>query len=163
MIVMKLHSPILITGIGSPHGDDQVGWEIAKQIQNRDSDLVDIRLARTPDDLLNWMDNIKQLVICDACQGAGEVGSFYHWEWPSDRLESIQWSGTHHVSLPAILALAKQLGRLPAEVHIWGVEIEHTQPDHAMSDPVLAGATEVADAICKELTIPIKTAGTQHA
>ncbi len=160
---MKHHGQTLIVGIGSPHGDDQVGWEIAKQIPMKDSDRTCIRLARTPDDLLDWMDGVEQLLICDACQGASEVGSFHHWKWPSDQLQSIRWSGTHHVSLPAVLALAQQLGRLPATVHIWGVEIRNTQPGQSVSGPVLEGAVAVAKAIGKELSTPIETVEQQHA
>ncbi|QDT97178.1 hydrogenase maturation protease [Gimesia aquarii] len=160
---MKHQSQILVIGIGSPHGDDQVGWEIAKQIQDRDSKFVDVRLARTPDDLLDWLEGIKQLVICDACQGAGDVGTHHHWKWPSDQLETMTWSGTHHVSLPSVLALAEQLGRLPTLVQIWGVEIEQTQPGDSMSESVKAGTTVVAKTICQDLSIPTKKSETQHA
>lgn len=160
---MKHHSQILITGIGSPHGDDQVGWEIAKLIQKRNSDFVDVRLARTPDDLLDWMEGMKQLVICDACQGAGDIGSYHHWEWPSDQLETMKWSGTHNISLPIVLALAEELGRLPTSVRIWGVEIAQTQPGRSISVSVEAGAVFVAETICQELSIPIKKAETQYA
>ena len=153
----------MIAGIGSPHGDDQVGWEIARQIQDKGSDLVRVRLARTPDDLLNWMEDFQQLMICDACQGAGDVGSFHHWEWPAQQLDAMHWSGTHNVSLPAVLALAAQLGRLPASVHIWGVEVKQAQPGQSMSDSVLAGAAAVVETICQEIAIPLKTVGTQHA
>lgn len=160
---MKHLGQTLIAGIGSPHGDDQVGWEIAKRIQKKDNDLTNIRLARTPDDILDWMDGFKQLVICDACQGAGNVGSIHHWKWPLDQLESIRWSGTHHVSLPAVLGLAQQLDRLPATVHIWGVEIKNTPPGQAISEPVMTGAVAAAEAIGKELSIPIETAEQQYA
>lgn len=160
---MKHHSQNLITGIGSPHGDDQVGWEIAKQIQNRDNVFVDVHLARTPDDLLDWMEGTKQLVICDACQGAGVVGSYHHWEWPSAQIKTMKWSGTHNVSLPTVLALAEELGRLPTSVRIWGVEIEQAQPGRSLSKPVETAAVVVAEKICQALSIPIKKAESQHA
>ena len=153
----------MVAGIGSPHGDDQVGWEIAKLIRNSDNDLVSVRLARTPDDLLNWMDEFTQLVICDACQGSGSVGSFHRWKWPCKQLESIRWSGTHNVSLPAVLALGEQLGKLPVSVCIWGIEVEQTHPAHSMSEAVQAGAVAVAERICKELAIPMNTTEAGHA
>ncbi len=153
----------MIAGIGSPHGDDQVGWEIIRQMKGRDSDLASFCLARTPDELLDWMEEFDLLVICDACQGAGEVGSIHHWEWPSRQLDTMQWSGTHNLSLPAVLGLAEQLGKLPDSVRIWGVEVAQAQPGQAMTDPVMAGAIEVADALCKELTLPVRTVGAQHA
>ncbi|QDV51939.1 Hydrogenase maturation protease [Gimesia fumaroli] len=153
----------MIAGIGSPHGDDCVGWEIANAIQSRISDRASIRLVRTPDALLDWIEDVQELVICDACQGAGEVGSVHQWEWPCQELESINWSGTHNLSLPAVLALAQQLERLPASVRIWGVEVQQVQPDQSMSNAVEAGAKIAADSICKALSIPLNQMEQQHA
>ncbi|WP_339730716.1 hydrogenase maturation protease [uncultured Gimesia sp.] len=153
----------MIAGIGSPHGDDRVGWEIANAIQSRTSDRASVRLVRTPDELLDWLEGIQELVICDACQGAGEVGSVHQWEWPCADLESISWSGTHNLSLLAVLALARQLDRLPASVWIWGVEVQQVQPDQPMSNAVMAGATSAAESICKALSIPQNETEKQHA
>ena len=159
-----MQSQSMIAGIGSPHGDDRVGWEIANLIQSRASDGgASIHLVRTPDALLDCLEDVQELLICDACQGAGEVGSVHQWEWPCKELESICWSGTHTLSLPAVLALAQQLERLPSSVRIWGVEVQQVQPDQAMSNVVMTGAKIAADSICKTLSIPQKKVEQQHA
>ncbi|MCA9017381.1 MAG: hydrogenase maturation protease, partial [Planctomycetaceae bacterium] len=151
-------------GIGSPHGDDRVGWEIANAIQSRiNGEAASVRLLRTPDELLDWMEDTQELVICDACQGAGEIGSVHQWEWPCAVLESISWSGTHNLSLLAVLALAHQLGRLPASVRIWGVEVQQVQPDQSMSNTVITGAKNAADSICKTLCFRLNETEKQHA
>ncbi|QDT43830.1 Hydrogenase maturation protease [Gimesia alba] len=154
----------MIAGIGSPHGDDCVGWEIANAIQSRISDrAISVRLVRTPDALLDWIEHVQELVICDACLGAGEVGSVHQWEWPCQELESISWSGTHNLSLPAVLALAQQLERLPASVRIWAVEVQQVQPDQSMSNTVEAGAKTAVDSICQALSIHQNETEKQHA
>lgn len=159
-----MQSKTMIAGIGSPHGDDCVGWEIANSIQSRITDrAASVHLVRTPDALLDWIEDVQELVICDACQGAGEVGSVHQWEWPCKELESIKWSGTHNLSLPAVLALAQQLERLPASVRIWGVEVQLVQPDQSMSDVVKVGAKTATDSICKALRIPLNQMEKQHA
>ncbi|MCA9040218.1 MAG: hydrogenase maturation protease [Planctomycetaceae bacterium] len=160
---MISNSSTLIVGIGSPHGDDQVGWEIARRIQKSAEGFVDVHLARTPPDLLDYIHGYKQLIICDACHGAGGIGSDHHWDWPAEQLEGICWSGTHQVSLTTVLALAAQLDRLPSQVQIWGIEIEQSQPGHQMSEPVLEGAERVVGEILRYLGESTRLEGSQHA
>ena len=151
---MNPQTSLLIVGIGSPHGDDRVGWEIANQLKSRAGMRADIRIARTPHDLLDWIDGYEQLIICDACRGAGDIGSCHRWAWPSGQLTSVRWSGTHQVSLPSVLALAAQLNLLPPEVHIRGVEIQHANPELPLSAQVAAGAERVVAEIMGELSSP---------
>ena len=139
-----------MVGIGSPHGDDQVGWEIARALEKRALAQAVVRLARTPDDLLDCVDPVRPVMIFDACRGAGAVGSVHRWEWPTAALDEMHWSGTHQISLPGVLALAGQLEQLPASVTIWGVEVAATRPGEALSNEVAEGAKHVVELICQE-------------
>ena len=141
---------IKIAGLGSPHGDDQAGWEIVRALETRDLSQAIVHLSRTPDDLLNWLDPAYSLVICDACRGAGPVGSVHRWQWPTAELDQVNWSGTHQIALPGVLSLAEELGKLPAWVIIWGVEISETTPGDAISSEVSAGVKRVVESICRE-------------
>ena len=123
----------LLVGVGSPHGDDQIGWEVVKRIQGTHHKDITVHLARTPSDLLDWLECVERLVVCDACRGAGKVGSVHHWTWPTNQLETLRWSGTHDVSLPAVLALAEQLGKLPTSVIVWAIEVGTAQPGDVLS------------------------------
>ncbi|QDT22206.1 hydrogenase maturation protease [Gimesia chilikensis] len=141
---------IQIAGLGSPHGDDQAGWEIVRALKTRDLSQAIVHLSRTPDDLLNWLDPASPLVICDACRGAGPVGSIHHWQWPTAELDQVNWSGTHQIALPGVLLLAEELGLLPAQVIIWGVEIAETVPGDVISSEVSAGVERAVESICRE-------------
>src|SRR5688572_26163325 len=49
----------LVVGIGSDHGDDRVGWLVADALQTRAPADVSVRHAKTPLDLLDWLDEIR--------------------------------------------------------------------------------------------------------
>jgi len=103
----------LIVGIGSPYGDDQAGWRVVEQLQrtldtNRDHQ-IEIRLARTPGDLLNWVNRDQQLILCDACQGNKPTGTIESWSWPAEGLSEVDWAGTHDLGLSTVLKLLDQL------------------------------------------------------
>jgi len=112
----------LLVGIGSPHGDDQIGWRVADAIEGQR--LAGLRVCRagSPIDLVGWIENVDCLVVCDACQGVGPVGSWHRWCWPAAEVLPLKFSGSHDLGLAAALGLAERLGQLPEQVTIWAVE-----------------------------------------
>jgi hydrogenase maturation protease len=143
----------LVAGIGSPHGDDQVGWLVAERITEIvDAARVRVRLLKTPANLLDWLDGVGRLVICDGFRGAGHPGMLRRWEWPDLAAEGVRWSGTHGVSLPAVLALAERLGQLPSQTIIWGTEIAAATPVAPLSDPASQAVSALVCRILDELT-----------
>jgi|GEM_PF-522735 len=126
------NSRTLIVGIGSPHGDDQIGWRVADALRSVVSPAIDVREASTPSQLLDWLDGIDRLIVCDACQarrrvsidldGDGETLSLHRWQWPTLQVSMLRSAGSHSFGLPQVLQLAERLGRLPQEVIVFGVE-----------------------------------------
>lgn len=133
----------LLVGIGSPFGDDRVGWEIARRVEELASGELAtgelaVRCARAPAELLNWLEGVDRMEICDAV-ASGAAGSLHCWSWPSPEIELAPFRGSHDLGLPAVLALAAALGRLPREVRIWGIGIEPPPAaTDALSPPVAA-------------------------
>lgn len=138
----------LVVGLGSHHGDDQVGWRIAERLAARDDADYQVKLARTPSQILAWLDEAAcdQLVLCDACNGAGSPGAVHHWRWPSDALPLTACRSTHDLSLIEVLALAERLGRLPRRVSIWGVELAEALPARDSLSPAVGAAVARAAA-----------------
>lgn len=142
----------LIVGIGSPHGDDQAGWQVAERLVGTfDQAEVDVRQIASPAKLLDWLEGVERLVICDACRGLGQVGQVRRWKWPAAELQEVAWSGTHDVSLPAVLRLADRLERLPAEVAIWAVEGAPRKVMGTISVQVAAALPQLSEGITNEL------------
>lgn len=141
----------LVVGVGSPHGDDGVGWAIADAVAARIGDAVVVRRARTPAELLDWLAGIDSLDVCDAVVGQVDVGSVHLWRWPAGQIERVPFAGSHDLSLAAALALAEQLGKLPGEVRVWGVGIEGAGAWGPMSAAVSAAVPCAAEQICATL------------
>ena len=145
------HSKTLIVGIGSPHGDDAAGWKVAERLANDlDCHDIHIRQATSPIQVLDWIENVEHLILCDACRGFGQPGDVREWCWPAPELVNLSWSGTHDFSLVASLQLAERLNRLPPHVLIWTVEAATVGMFDAMSPEVADAVPKLAGAIAKE-------------
>ena len=152
MNVARPTSKTLVVGIGSPHGDDQVGWRVIEEIRNAPlAEEITLRFANSPVHLLDWLDDCQQLYVCDGCRGLGAAGTLGSWRWPAKELTQVVWSGTHDLSLTAVLQLADQLGCLPRHVEVWAVELNHACSGETISPEVAAVVPHVAEAIRREL------------
>jgi hydrogenase maturation protease len=139
---------ILVVGIGSAHGDDQIGWLVAKELMRRSIENCRVRIAATPLELLNWLEDCTLLHVIDACQGTGPPGTIYRLPWPCSEMEQREWSGTHDFHLASVLRLAQQLEQLPSRVVVWGIEMPgtHTRLD-APSNEIIDWILPIADRI----------------
>jgi hydrogenase maturation protease len=129
----------LVVGIGSPHGDDRVGWEIADAIGRQTGGSIATRCARTPAELLDWLEGVERL------------DTVHCWRWPADELEQAPFRTSHGLSLPAVLSLAETLGRLPLQVRIWGVSIDAPATFDALSPALAAAVPGIAQRVCQGL------------
>lgn len=140
-----------VIGVGSPHGDDHIGWLIADSLAVQNSHLFKVEKVPTPLDILDRLNNVDWLGICDACHGSGKAGTWNRWTWPNVEIIQQRFAGSHDFSLTAVLNLAARLGTLPGTVVIWGVEVETCRPSEAISSTALAAVDPVANAILQEL------------
>ena len=141
-----MKSETLIVGLGSSHGDDQFGWRVAEQLMPLRDDLnITVRLARSPVEILGWLDEAERLIVCDACQDLGEPGRVHCWRWPDDNLAELSFGGSHDLGLAAALDLAGRLGSLPADVSIWCAEGTGFGTNASMSPPVQAAVIELIE------------------
>lgn len=116
----------LVVGIGSPHGWDRIGWLVAEELQHRLSTGWQVRLARVPTDLLDWLEHCDRLHLIDACEVPSPTGSLLRLEWPDSRILQSRTQTAHDFDLPQVLQLADRLGQLPKQVVLWAVEVEPT-------------------------------------
>ena len=143
----------LVVGIGSPHGDDRVGWGVACAIGRQSDRAMATRCARTPAELLDWLDGVEQLDVCDAVAWSTDevgaaLGSVHCWQWPAAELQQAPFRTSHDLSLTAALSLAETLGRLPPRVRVWGVAISTPTPADDMSPALAALVPHIARRIC---------------
>ena len=140
----------LVVGLGSHHGDDQAGWLVLDRLRELGYPPVQLQRALHPADILDVIDPLQRLVVCDACDGANPVGSVHCWRWPSDQLGTLHSRGTHDMEINDVLELAGKLQRCPSSVEFWAVEGLAWLPGSQPTDEVHAAAKHAASAIWRE-------------
>jgi len=138
----------LIVGLGSAHGDDQLGWRVAERLAlELAASEIDVRIARSPGELLDWLDGVERLIVCDACENQGSPGTVHCWHWPATELRLARASGSHDLGLASALALADELGILPGDVKLVAVEGKQHLPSAEMTPEVAAAVERVVELI----------------
>lgn len=139
-------------GVGSPLGDDRVGWIVIDRLRSRTVPGTEFVKLPSPVDLLDLADRpFRRWLICDAFAGPGPVGRLHHWRWPADELNDVCFSGSHDVSLPAALTLAGNLGRLPSRVDVWGIDVGPQPPGGFPAATPREGALGLGTALVSHL------------
>lgn len=141
----------LAVGIGSPHGDDQIGWIVVRDLAAAMRGEIDIKQASQPAELLDWLPDVEQLIICDACLAGGAAGEIHRWDWPTDRLATRERAGSHDLSLPFVLSLAERLGKLPPRVVVWGIELGDASPGAPLSGQVRSAVSSLIQQMSAEI------------
>ena len=111
----------VVVGLGSAHGDDQIGWLVANEIARQLGSGRTVFNLTSPIDLTCRLEVNRNAVIIDAVHSDHVASPALRWVWPSPELAVLRRSGTHAIGLPESLELAAQLGRLPESVVIWGI------------------------------------------
>lgn len=154
----------LIVGLGSPHGDDQVGWYVADALRPHVADFpqVEVRKALVPLDLLDWLEGVRVLHVCDACCGDSPAGTLHRLRLRSDDRNSgdtqkpaalirLRCGGTHDFGLPDVLDLAARLHRLPGAVFVHAVSGCRFTPGADMIEEVADAVPRLVMSILEEL------------
>lgn len=140
-----------IVGIGSHHGDDQVGWLIVERLKGRGNVPADLVCLRDASSLLDHLDQCARLIIVDGCSMAGAPGSVRRLTWPDPTIKGWHGHSTHGLGVAEVLELAEELGTLPAAVVLFGVAVDGCQPGRTAGDALRGAVDQVAECVLKEL------------
>ena len=124
---------VRVLGVGSPHGDDQVGWRLVECLAAGSAPAVDAIALGDPVDLLGHLDGCDMLIVLDACRAGLPPGRLIRLPWQAVRSGERAERTTHGFGVSAALALADALGRLPPTVLLIGIEAESCEPGTGLS------------------------------
>ena len=154
--VARAPSPrTIVIGLGSPHGDDQVGWLLADEITQRAGAVVDVRAVTVPVNLLSAIESFGRVILIDAVRGNATSEQLQRWEWPSPEIARARVGGTHALGLAETLELAHSLGQLPEVVVVWGVSGERFAPGDELTPSLRDALPAFADAIVDRERLPL--------
>ena len=147
----KLRSDIVVAGFGSPHGDDQAGWQVVALLGRRHDLPAHLVKITEGTRLIDELDGCRRLIVVDACRGGRQIGSITRLEWPDPRVPQYHNHSTHGIGLCNALELAERLGRMPPNVEVFGIEIGSYRPLDEISAEVAQAVRELGEIISADL------------
>jgi len=125
--------PIKILGIGSPFGEDQIGWKVIESLKTKINPkdkiykMVSINSFDRPGiRLLELIQDAEIVYIVDAMKSGGKLGDIYRYE--NKAIFKLQKKiSTHSIGVIDALMLGNELGSLPKTIILYGIEIKNSK------------------------------------
>lgn len=121
---------IKVLGIGSPFGDDQVGWKVAEALKQQISmhaNMSQYVIIESHDRpgvrLIELMSGASTVFIIDAVKSSSEIGTIHRFK-NNEILESENRLSTHDMGVAQALQLGSALNALPDNIILYGIEID---------------------------------------
>ena len=136
--VSELH----VLGIGSPFGDDQLGFEVVKLLQQKPvlrhftPEQLHIAYCDRPGMyLLELMKGAQTVFLIDAVKTGAPIGTLHRFE--NEDIESMSDSlSTHALGIAEAIKIGAILQTLPQNVVLYAVEIGDVQFQFTLSKPI---------------------------
>jgi hydrogenase maturation protease len=147
---------VRIIGMGSPCGDDRVGWDAVRAIEasglfKRFPDgAVEACCCERPASLLGLSKDIDAVIMIDAMRGGNAVGTVRRLE-ASELAAEHGLLSSHGISVAENIALGAALGLLPPILVIYGIEAHGAVPGTEPGQDARAAIPIVRDAVAAEL------------
>lgn len=147
---------IHIIGIGSPFGDDRLGWVAAKALRHghdmhaAPAGLVEISILDRPGVLLpiHWR-SADCVILLDAVRSGAAPGTWHGLE--ADQLTGADRGySSHGFGLAAAVELARALGELPSRLLLRGIETDLSWKEFSLSPAVAAALPAFVASIASE-------------
>jgi hydrogenase maturation protein HypF len=146
-----------IVAIGSPQGDDQIGWQVARELLADEVPGVHTHTVRNPIELLDVLDgSFESLLIVHACDDGLAPGSVLVQEWCASMAEPAGRS-SHGPEVHSALQLAGSLGKLPNRVILCGIQVDRGSERGEVSRSLKQAWSEVVSRLRSLLIEPGST------
>lgn len=139
---------ISIVGIGSPFGDDRVGWEVIKllekneNIQKNHSNIHLSCCERLGIDLFEQTQDANQIILIDAVKTGAAIGTCHQFHL--NEIEQLYSSiSTHGLGIGYFVKLMRELQSVPPNIILYGIEIDKITHQQNLSLPVKEAAMKL--------------------
>jgi hydrogenase maturation protease len=142
-----------VIGVGNPDGgDDGAGRAVARRLASRnDCGLVVRECSGEATSLMSAWTGFDDVVVVDACQGAGPPGSVHRFAADqAARVATLQHASTHSLGVAAAIGLARALGSLPVRLVIYAIEARHAREGAGLSPEVDRGVQQVVALVMQD-------------
>jgi hydrogenase maturation protease len=143
----------LLIGVGNPdRGDDAAGREVARRLRGREHRGLHVReCTGEATALMEAWAGYDDVVLVDACRGAGRVGSIQRIG-PDEaaRVATLRHASTHALGVAAAIGLARALGTLPRRLVVYAIEASHGREGAVLSGEVERAVDELVAALLRD-------------
>ncbi|MFW5904464.1 MAG: hydrogenase maturation protease [Candidatus Saliniplasma sp.] len=146
---MNEEKNIGVIGLGNPlNGDDGIGIVLIQKLEERGkSPHISIFDAGTGGmKVLHFLKDLDKVIIIDAVDLDKEPGDFVFFN-PEEVKSLKEPSGTHDSNLFEVLELSKDLGEIPDEIIIMGIQPKCTEIGEDLSDEVENNLENMLDSL----------------
>jgi hydrogenase maturation protease len=151
--------------LGSPHGDDQVGWLTGDALRKQaPAGTSQIHFLNHAWQLAGYLDRCQRAILIDACCPISEaetglekplpIGTIMRMGWPDERLSLLRSHSTHRSSVTEALELAATLDWLPGEVLVLGIVSAQFEPGSGPSPEIVGTIPQLVQVILSEVYRP---------
>ncbi len=123
---MTTERTVRVVGLGSPHGEDDAGWQVVRAIAAFAPQEWTTELLRTPIDLVATLSADRPLVLVDAAAEPLPDSPLWRFRWPELPTDAFDIVSTHAFDLRYALELAGSLQLLPELVLVYAVHVGGT-------------------------------------
>jgi hydrogenase maturation protease len=118
---------LILLGIGSPFGDDTLGWQLLDVLAEQGLELPGWQVTYAKADrpgpgLLEHLKDTDAAVLLDAMQADDPPGTVRLVE-PAQLASHPSLTSSHAMGVAESLALGRQLRMLPPKLHILGIQM----------------------------------------
>ena len=151
-------SQLHVLGIGSPFGDDQLGWDVVKQLQKKSSlsRFTDEQIHLSYSDrpglyLLELMRHAQYVFLIDAIKTGAPIGTClcFHNEAIEDINDTLS---SHSLGIAAAMTMGRTLKILPKHIVLYAIEIGDIVYDNAVSPPIKQAINHLMQQIEEDIT-----------
>ena len=136
-------SELRVLGIGSPFGDDQLGWEVVKLLEQFPDlnpfipgQLQLIYCDRPGMYLLELMRGANTIFLIDAVKTGSVCGTLHRFK--NQEIEAVNSPlSSHALGIAYAIKMGRALDELPPNVILYGMEIGDIYYQSSLADPIM--------------------------
>ncbi|HJW26181.1 MAG TPA: hydrogenase maturation protease [Rhodocyclaceae bacterium] len=138
-----------IIGLGSPFGDDRIGWAAAAALAPLCPGAEIILLDRPGAGLVHALAGTVAVLLVDGVRSGASPGTLHRLAL-ADLLETADSPSSHHFGVADALGLAAALGQLPASLVLAGITIGEVDVGAGLSPALERRLPDLAEALAAE-------------
>lgn len=150
-------SLIHVIGIGSPFGEDTLGWKVIDELQMHrhlikwnTSDLQLIKSDRPGIRLLELMQDTQHVFLVDAAKTGSPIGTIHCLKNKEINAYEDNLS-THDIGISQTLKIGEALNELPQSITLYVIEIGHHDLHYPLSASVQLGIQKLTAQLIEQI------------